>query len=75
MVADFFTEILTGATEMIGALATVLVDALALFYDAGAVQPLGQLVLTIAGIGLGWTVVNFVLNFIKGIGSRASRSK
>jgi hypothetical protein len=75
MIADFFVEILTGATEMLTALGTVITDALDLFYATGAVTPLGSLVLTIAGVGLAYSIVGFVLNFIKGIGSRVSRGR
>jgi hypothetical protein len=75
MIADFFVEILTGATEMLAALGTVITNALDLFYDTGAVTPLGSLVLAIAGIGLAWSVVGLVLNFIRSFGSRASRGK
>jgi hypothetical protein len=75
MIADFFVEILTGATEMLAALGTVITDALELFYVSDAVTPLGTLVLTIAGVGLAYSIVGFVLNFIKSIGSRASRGR
>jgi hypothetical protein len=75
MIADFFVEILTGATEMLTALGTVITDALDLFYNTGAVTPLGSLVLTIAGVGLAYSIVGFVLNFIKSIGSRVSRGR
>jgi hypothetical protein len=75
MIADFFVEILTGATEMLSALGTVITDALELFYVTDAVTPLGTLVLTIAGVGLAYSIVGFVLGFIKSIGSRASRGK
>jgi hypothetical protein len=77
MIADFFVEILTGATEMLTALGTVITDALELFYDSvgNAVTPLGTLVLTIAGVGLAYSIVGFVLGFIKSIGSRASRGR
>jgi hypothetical protein len=75
MIADFFVEILTGATEMLAALGTVITDALELFYTGSAVTSLGTLVLTIAGVGLAYSIVGFVLNFIKSIGSRASRGK
>jgi hypothetical protein len=75
MIADFFVEILTGATEMLAALGTVITDAIVLFYDTGTVTSLGQLVLAIAGIGLAWSVVGLVLNFIRSFGSRASRGK
>jgi len=33
------------------------------------------LVLTIAGVGLAYSIVGFVLNFIKSIGSRVSRGR
>jgi hypothetical protein len=77
MIADFFVEILAGATEMLGALGTVITDALELFYDSvgTTVTPLGTLVLTIAGVGLAYSIVGFVLNFIKSIGSRAARGR
>jgi hypothetical protein len=75
MIADFFVEILTGATEMLSALGTVITDALELFYVTDAVTPLGTLVLTIAGVGLAYSIVGFVLGFIKSIGSRASRGR
>jgi hypothetical protein len=77
MIADFFVEILAGATEMLTALGTVITDALELFYDSvgTTVTPLGSLVLTIAGVGLAYSIVGFVLNFIKGIGSRVSRGR
>jgi hypothetical protein len=75
MIADFFVEILTGATEMLTALGTVITDALELFYVGGAVTSLGSLVLTIAGVGLAYSIVGFVLNFIKSIGSRVSRGR
>jgi hypothetical protein len=75
MIADFFVEILTGATEMLTALGTVITDALELFYTGGAVTALGSLVLTIAGVGLAYSIVGFVLNFIKSIGSRVSRGR
>jgi hypothetical protein len=75
MIADFFVEILTGATEMLTALGTVITDALELFYTGGAVTSLGSLVLTIAGVGLAYSIVGFVLNFIKSIGSRVSRGR
>jgi hypothetical protein len=75
MIADFFVEILTGATEMLTALGTVITDGLELFYVSNAVTPLGSLVLTIAGVGLAYSIVGFVLNFIKSIGSRVSRGK
>jgi hypothetical protein len=75
MIGDFFVEILTGATEMLTALGTVITDALELFYVGGNVTPLGSLVLTIAGVGLAYSIVGFVLNFIKGIGSRVSRGR
>jgi hypothetical protein len=75
MIADFFVEILTGATEMLTALGTVITDGLELFYTGGAVTSLGSLVLTIAGVGLAYSIVGFVLNFIKSIGSRVSRGK
>jgi hypothetical protein len=77
MIADFFVEILTGATEMLTALGTVITDGLELFYDSvgATVTPLGSLVLTIAGVGLAYSIVGFVLNFIKSIGSRVSRGR
>lgn len=75
MIADFFVEILTGATEMLTALGTVITDGLELFYSGGVVTSLGSLVLTIAGVGLAYSIVGFVLNFIKSIGSRVSRGK
>jgi hypothetical protein len=75
MIADFFVEILTGATEMISALATVLTDSLTLIYDAGAVQPVGQLILAVGGIALAYAGFNFFVGLVKSIGAKASRGK
>lgn len=75
MVADFFVEILAGTTEMLAALGTALTDALALIYTGGAVQPIGQLILAIGGIGLAYSAFNFFVNLVKSIGARASRGK
>jgi hypothetical protein len=75
MIPDFFVEILSGATEMISALATVLTESLTLIYDAGAVQPVGQLILAVGGIALAYAGFNFFTGLLKTIGSRVSRGK
>jgi len=73
MIPDLFVEILTGATEMVSALATVLTDSLTLIYDAGTVQPVGQLILAVGGIALAYAGFNFFSGLISRIGQRAGR--
>jgi hypothetical protein len=75
MIGDFFVEILAGTTEMFAALGIALTSALELVYADGVVQPIGTLVLSIAGISLAYVIFNFVLGFVKAIGARAAQGK